>query len=82
MPLAIVMACPSAMPTSYRRSGCALEMCIRDSSDLAQELNVVERLEPLGIVEHERLAVREVNEALHLPLETLGIVLDLSLIHI
>ena len=45
-------------------------------ADLAQELNVVERLEPLGIVEHERLAVREVNEALHLTLETLGIVLD------
>ncbi len=45
-------------------------------SDLAQKLNVVERLEPLGIVEHERLAVREVNEALHLTLEALGIVFD------
>ena len=45
-------------------------------ADFAQELNVVERLEPLGVVKHERLAVREVDEALHLALEALGIVLD------
>ena len=43
---------------------------------LAQHFNVVQRLQPLGVIQHQRLAVGEVDELLHLALEALRVVLD------
>ena len=46
---------------------------------LAQQLDVVELHQPVGVVEHHGLALAEVDEALHLALETFGIVVDVGL---
>ena len=46
----------------------------KQAPDLAQKLNVVERLEPFGVAQHNSLALGEVNELFHLLLKALGIV--------
>ena len=46
-------------------------------ANLPQQLNIVQRHQPLGVIEHQRLPVREINEFLHLALEALGIVNDI-----
>ena len=46
---------------------------------LAQQLDVVELHQPVGVVEHHGLALAEVDEALHLALEALSIVVDVGL---
>ena len=46
---------------------------------LPQQLHVVQVEQPVGVVHHHRLALAEVNEPLHLPLEALGVVVDVLL---
>ena len=46
------------------------------AAHLAQQLDVVQRLQPLGVIQHQCLAVGEVDELLHLTLEALRVVLD------
>ena len=44
---------------------------------IPQQLNVVEFKQPVPIAKHQRAAIREIKEPLHLPFETLGIMVDL-----
>ena len=46
---------------------------------LAQQLHIVEVEQPVGIVEHQCLALGEVDEPLHLALKALGVVVDVLL---
>ena len=46
-------------------------------SDLTQEIHVVQIQQPVCIVYHQRLTVREIDKLLHLLFEALAIVLDL-----
>ena len=48
-------------------------------ADLAQQLNVVQVQQPVGVVQHQGLALAELNKALHLTLEALGVVVDVLL---
>jgi len=43
---------------------------------LAQQLDIVQGLQPLGVIQHQRLAIGKVDKLLHLTLEALRIVLD------
>ena len=43
-------------------------MCIRDS--LPEELDIVQVHQPVGVVEHQGLALREVDELAHLLLDS------------
>ena len=43
-------------------------------ADLAQQLDIVQRLQPGRVAQHDRLAVGEVDEFLHLALEALRII--------
>ena len=43
---------------------------------LAQQLNIVEIQQPVGVIDHDGLALAEVDEALHLLLEAFGVVVD------
>ena len=43
---------------------------------LPQQLDVVQLEQPVGVVQHQGLALAEINEALHLPLEAGGVVVD------
>ena len=43
---------------------------------LAQHFDIVQGLQPLGVIQHQGLTLGEVDELLHLALEALGIVLD------
>ena len=46
------------------------------TTHFTQHFNVVQGLQPLGVIEHQSLALGEVDELFHLALEALGIVLD------
>ncbi len=46
---------------------------------LAQKLNIVEAQQPVGIIHHDSLALAEIDEALHLALEALSVVVDVLL---
>ena len=46
---------------------------------LAQQLNIVEIQQPVSVVDHDGLALAEVDEALHLALEALGVVVNILL---
>ena len=46
---------------------------------LAQQLNIVEIQQPVSVVDHDGLALAEVDEALHLALEALGVVVNIFL---
>ena len=48
-------------------------------ADLAQQLDVVQVQQPVGVVQHHSLAVTELDEALHLTLEALGVVVNVLL---
>ena len=48
-------------------------------ADLAQQLNVVQVQQPVGVVQHQGLALAELDKALHLTLEALGVVVDVLL---
>ena len=57
---------------------CAQHVVDREAcADLAQQINIIERNEPFGIVKHQGLAVGEIDELLHLALETFRIVVDI-----
>jgi len=45
-------------------------------TDFAQKLDVVEVQEPVGVIQHHSLAVAKLDEALHLALEALGVMVD------
>ena len=44
---------------------------------LAQQIDIVELQEPIGIIEHDRLVLAKLDKALHLALEAFGIVGDI-----
>ena len=46
-------------------------------ADLTEQLHIVEIQQPVRIVEHQRLALAEFNEALHLPLEAFCVMVDI-----
>ena len=46
---------------------------------LAQQLNIVEIQQPVGVIDHDGLALAEVDEALHLALEALCVVVNILL---
>ena len=46
---------------------------------LAQQVHIIQIQQPVGIVEHDGLALAEVNKSLHLALEALGVVVDILL---
>ena len=48
-------------------------------SYLAQQLNVVQIQQPVGVVQHQSLALGEINELLHLLFKACGIVSDIVL---
>ena len=45
-------------------------------TDVPQEVDVVEVVEPIGVVYNQRLAVRKVDEAGHLTSEAIDVMLD------
>ena len=48
-------------------------------ADLAQELDIIEVQQPVGVVDHDGFTFAEINESLHLALEALGVVVDILL---
>ena len=46
-------------------------------TNLPQQLHIVQIKQPVGIVDHHRFSFAEVNEAFHLPLKTLGVMVDI-----
>ena len=45
-------------------------------ADFPQKLNIIQTQKPLGIVHHEGLSIRKINEPAHLLLKALAVVLD------
>ena len=46
---------------------------------LTQQIHVIQLQQPVGVVEHDGLALTELDKALHLALEALGVVVDILL---
>ena len=46
-------------------------------TDLAQQIDIVEVEQPIGVVDHLSLALAELDETLHLPPEAIGVMLDI-----